>query len=37
MSPLEFSNPFTEGPKKCNIDKAQNKDFKIIIMNIKEP
>lgn len=37
MSPLDFSNPFTEGRQKCNIDKAQNKDFKIVIMNVKEP
>lgn len=36
MSPLEFSNPLTEDPQKCNIDKTQNKDFKIVIVNVKE-
>ena len=34
MSPLEARNSATVGPKKCNIAEAQDKNFKIAIMNM---
>ena len=34
MPPLEVSNSATVGPEKCNIAEAQDKDFKIAIMNM---
>lgn len=34
MSPSEASNPIAVGPEKCNVATAQDKDFKMTIMNI---
>ena len=34
MSPLESSNPAATSTEKCNITQAQDKDFKISIMNM---
>lgn len=34
MSPLEASNPITVDPEKCNVADAQDKDFRIAIMNM---
>lgn len=32
ISPPEPNNPTTVGPEKCNIAKAQDKDFKILVI-----
>lgn len=34
MPPLEPSNPTTVSPEKCNVAETQDKDFKIVIMNM---
>lgn len=34
MTPPELSNYTKAGPKKCNLAKAQDKDFKITAMNM---
>ena len=34
MPLLETNNPITVGPKKCYKAKAQDKDFKVAIVNI---
>lgn len=34
MSPAELTNPIKVGPEKCNTVKAQNKYFKIAILNM---
>lgn len=34
MSPPEPNNPVIEGPEKCSIAKAQDRGFKIAIINI---
>lgn len=34
MSPAELTNPIKVGPEKCSTVKAQNKYFKIAILNM---
>lgn len=36
MSPLEHSNSIIVGPNICNIAEAQDKDYKMDLMNILE-
>lgn len=33
-TPLEPSNPITVDPQNCNINKAQNKDLKMVFINM---
>lgn len=36
MSPIELSNPTTGGPQYCNVKEEQDKNPKIIPINMKE-